>query len=148
MVTIQGTQVHKKGGGGIGSLLGSILGGATGALLGGPAGAVAGASAGGSIGGTVGESVSKEETKQLGIPVGGQQPSQAMPDMSPSAVDRINSILGIGTTAYGAYNSMGGGSSTGGVGSTQPVYQTTSNPKIDAMNRWMSARYTPNYMGA
>lgn len=144
-VQIQGTQIHKKGGGGIGKLLGTLGGAALGVATGGVALApiLAGSSIGGNLGGMAGSGTNPEKVKQLGIPVGGVGPSSSMAPENPSVVDRMNAMFGIGQTVGGAVNSFSGLPNDN---AQIPGLNKMSQPnKIDAMNRWMSARNTPNY---
>lgn len=106
-VKIDGTLVKKSGGGGLGKLLGSIVGGAGGFFVGGPAGAMQGAALGGSVGGAIGGAVNPGKEADLGIGVNGAQGASttAQPQKT-SAIDRINSVMDLGQTAYGGATAL------------------------------------------
>jgi len=129
-IKIEGTQVQKSGGGGLGSLLGKVLGGAAGFMIGGPAGAMTGASLGGGVGGAIGGAVKPGENKELGVAVKGQR-STGIPQApkAPSAIDRLNSALDLGTSIYGGAQSLGN--------------LANSSPKLQAPME-KAAMYKPN----
>lgn len=109
-IQIEGTQVRKRSGSGLGSLLGKIAGAAAVIGSGGTAlpAVLGGASVGGMAGGLVGGAVKKGEEKDLGVPVAGARGSGlggAKPDR-PSAIDRLNSVMDIGTTIAGGVDAF------------------------------------------
>jgi uncharacterized membrane protein YebE (DUF533 family) len=113
-IKIDGTQVQKKSGGGLGSLLGKVLGGAAGFMIGGPAGALTGANIGGGVGGAAGNMIKPGQSNDLSVPVtGAKGPSTPASVEGPSAIDRLNSVMDIGTTVAGGVQSaqklLGGG---------------------------------------
>lgn len=109
-IKIQGTEVHKSGGGGLGKLLGKVLGGSIGFVASGfnPAGAMAGASIGGGLGGAAGNAIKKEENTDLAIPVAGAKESIVGANAAPktSAIDRLNSVLDLGQSVYGGVSGI------------------------------------------
>lgn len=119
-IQIQGTQVRKSGGGGLGSLLGKIVGGVGGFLVGGPAGAATGAGLGGAVGGAIGGAVKPGEQKDLGVQTKGAKESGIAQTQQggSSAIDKLNQVLDIGQMAYGAANSFGGAPSAPKMGAS------------------------------
>jgi hypothetical protein len=114
-IQIEGTQVKKSGGGGLGSLLGKIAGGLAGVALapvtggGSLAAAATGMGLGGAAGGMIGGAVAPGSQKDLGIPVAGaRQSGMAPPKPKTNAIDRLNSILDLGGTVAGGVNTING----------------------------------------
>jgi len=135
-IKIEGTEVKKSGGGGLGSLLGKIAGGIAGVALapvtGGTslAAAMTGMGLGGTAGGLIGNAVKPGENKELGVAIKGQR-SSGIPQAAPktSAIDRLNSIADLGASVYGGAQSIGN--------------LTNSVPKLQAPME-KAAMYKPN----
>jgi len=103
MAYISGLEKKSSGGGGLGSLIGKVLGGAAGFMIGGPAGALAGSNIGGTVGGVAGSIAKPGENKSLGVNNDAQGATIAQPKQSGGgAIERLNSVLDIGSTVAGA----------------------------------------------
>lgn len=110
-IQILGTEKKSSGGGGLGKLLGFLGGAAATALTGGAAlpAMMAAGGVGSTLGGIAGEGINPAQNKQMGIGVkDARQTIIGAPEKGPSAIDRMNQVLGIGSTLTGAIDGIGG----------------------------------------
>lgn len=112
-VKIDGTVIQKRSGGGLGGLLGKIAGGIAGVALAPVTGgaslgaAMTGMGIGGAAGSAIGGLAKKGGQTDLGVPVGNARGGgTAVNPMKPNAIDRLNSLMDIGSTIAGGADSL------------------------------------------